>query len=177
MIEWLVIGKILAPQGLKGEVRVYSYSDFAERFTQPGQRWLAHTELEPNQLLHLVSGRILPSKQNIYVVKFAEIQTCDRAAELRDLWMMVPRTQRPSLAPEEFHVPDLIGCLVYHHTSQAYIGEVIGVIAAGNDLLEIDTGTARILVPFVGAIAINVEISQKRIEILPPEGLLNSITP
>jgi len=33
-------GTITAPQGLDGEVRVYSNSDFPERFEQPGQRWL-----------------------------------------------------------------------------------------------------------------------------------------
>lgn len=176
MTEWLTIGKILSPQGIKGEVRVYSLSDFAERFTQPGQRWLGQPESEPDQVLHLVSGRILPSNPNIYVVKFAEIQTRDRATQLKDLCLLIPRTDRPTLAPNEYHVPDLIGCSVYHHHTQAYIGEVIGVITAGNDLLEIDTGKDQFLVPFVDAIAIQVEISTKRIEILPPDGLLNPKT-
>lgn len=52
--DWLEIGKIVAPQGLAGEVRVYPNSDFPERFEQPGQRWLlrpGETEPQPIELL------------------------------------------------------------------------------------------------------------------------------
>ncbi len=38
--ELLVVGKIVAAQGLRGELRVNPLSDFPERFTQAGPRWL-----------------------------------------------------------------------------------------------------------------------------------------
>jgi 16S rRNA processing protein RimM len=38
--EWIEIGTIVSPQGLNGELRVYSNSDFPERFLVPGKRWL-----------------------------------------------------------------------------------------------------------------------------------------
>ena len=43
MIEtdnWILIGKIVAPQGLKGDIRIKPSSDFPERFTKPGKRWI-----------------------------------------------------------------------------------------------------------------------------------------
>ena len=43
-IEWLEVGTITSPQGLKGELRVYPDSDFPERFTKPGIRWLKHPQ-------------------------------------------------------------------------------------------------------------------------------------
>ena len=38
--EFLVVGQVVAAQGLKGEVRILPASDFPQRFTEPGSRWL-----------------------------------------------------------------------------------------------------------------------------------------
>ena len=65
---WLVIGKIVSPQGLRGEVRVNPSSDFPERFLRPGDRWLQDESEEPKKI-QLNSGRRVPGKA-IYVVSF-----------------------------------------------------------------------------------------------------------
>ena len=38
--ELLVVGRVVGVQGLKGELRINPMSDFPERFTRPGRRWL-----------------------------------------------------------------------------------------------------------------------------------------
>ena len=38
--DWLSVGKIVGVHGLQGELRVNPASDFPERFTAPGPRWL-----------------------------------------------------------------------------------------------------------------------------------------
>ena len=58
---WLTIGRIVAPQGLRGEVRVNPSSDFPERFIKPGPRWLQAEEEEPLEM-ELKSGRQIPGK-------------------------------------------------------------------------------------------------------------------
>ena len=40
MTDWLVVGKITAPHGIDGKLKVKSLSDFEERFLKPGSRWL-----------------------------------------------------------------------------------------------------------------------------------------
>jgi 16S rRNA processing protein RimM len=60
------------------------------------------------------------------------------------------------------------------------IGTVVDVIAAGNDLLEVQlhqqderkNKSKKVLIPFVKAIAPVVDLEAKRIEITPPPGLL-----
>ena len=42
--ELLVVGRIVAAQGLKGELRVNPLSEFPERFTRPGRRWLSQRQ-------------------------------------------------------------------------------------------------------------------------------------
>ena len=53
--EWLVVGLITSPQGINGQIKVKSLSDFEERFTKPGKRWI-QKEYETPQELELISG-------------------------------------------------------------------------------------------------------------------------
>lgn len=175
--DWLEIGRIVAPQGLQGEMRVYPDSDFPERFVVPGPRWLLRpqaTELEATKLL---AGRFLTGK-GLYVVRLADIDTREQAEALRNTRLFVPMSDRPPLDENEFHVTDLIGLAVYHQITQVHLGTVTDVLPAGNDLLEVELchaetpKRARVLIPFVMEIVPVVDLQAKRIEILPPDGLL-----
>ncbi|MEH2238023.1 ribosome maturation factor RimM [Nostoc sp.] len=184
--NWLEIGKIVSPQGLSGELRVYPVSDFPERFQVPGKRWLlrsGETELQPIQLL---AGRYISNK-NLYVIKLAGVENCDQAEALRGCKLMVPASDRPQLGEDEYHVLDLIGLEVFMQASGELVGTVVDIIAAGNDLLEVKLHESfttdkqqitnhkkqkTVLIPFVEAIAPVVDLKSNRIEITPPPGLL-----
>jgi 16S rRNA processing protein RimM len=88
----------------------------------------------------------------------------------------------------EYHVLDLQNLEVFHQESGAYIGLLVDIIPAGNDLLvvrrpeetdmlmdEIGTKPKKkpdLLIPFVKEIVPVVDLTQKRVEITPPPGLL-----
>jgi 16S rRNA processing protein RimM len=191
--EWLEIGKIVAAQGLKGELRVYPNSDFPERFETPGKRWLLPPGGSEPQVVELVSGRYLQGK-GLYVIRLAGISDRNQAEALRDYRLMVPESDRPVLEADEFHVLDLIDLPVFDQATQTRIGVVKDVIPAGNDLLEVQldqpTGelsetsvgsqtsskskTTTVLIPFVKEIVPVVDLEQRRIEITPPPGLLDT---
>ena len=48
--DWLTVGKLVAAQGMGGELRINPSSDFPERFTKPGQRWLKEENTEPKAI-------------------------------------------------------------------------------------------------------------------------------
>jgi len=178
--EWLEIGKVVGVQGLRGEVRVYPNSDFPERFEQPGQRWLLRSGQTNPESIELLSGRYIAHK-GLYVVQFAEITDRAQAEQLRDARLLVPESDRPPLAEDEFHVLDLLGLEVFDQTTQHRIGTVVDVLPAGNDLLEVKLDELEpansqkqktVLIPFVMAIVPIVDLKQKRIEITPPPGLI-----
>lgn len=197
MSEWLEIGKIVAPQGLDGEVRVYSDSDFPERFEEPGQRWLLSPGESEPQGIELLAGRCI--NKRLYVVELAGVKNRNQAEALRGCLLMVPQSNRPQLGEDEYHVLDLIGLEVFNQLTQQVLGTVVDVIPAGNDLLEVKlwepqsttpttdlqvtTGKKRkpqskspkpktVLIPFVKEIAPIVDLQAGRIEIVPPPGLL-----
>jgi len=201
-LEWVEIGKIVAPHGIKGQVRVYPESDFPERFVVPGQRWLRRLgETEP-RAIYLEAGQYLPGK-GLYLVRLAGVGDRHQAEALRGSCLLVPMGDRPPLGEEEYHVLDLIGLEVFDQNTQALVGTVIDVLTAGNDLLEVrltahDTEAIQVsaggdpsesglrgdrpkkppksaLIPFVRAIVPIVDLEQRRIEITPPPGLVDKV--
>ncbi len=133
--DWLVIGRIVGAHGLNGHVKVYPESDFPERFTKPGDRWLKkpHSELT---LIRITSGRFLDGK-NQYLVKLEGIDHRDQAEDLRAAELLVPKSDRLRLSPGEFHVSDLIGLSVYLQADQSLLGTVTDLFTMGHDMLEV----------------------------------------
>ncbi len=173
--ELLVVGKVVAAQGLRGELRVLPLSDFPERFTKAGPRWLQRKEGIPRSV-HLKGGRQLPGKE-MYVVRLEGIDSREAAEALVGEQLMVRASDRPKLARGEFYLLDLVGLEVRLQESSAVIGHVRNLIHAGNDLLEVELSAERggrsILIPFVKAIVPTVELKDGWIGITPPPGLLD----
>ncbi|WP_017719011.1 ribosome maturation factor RimM [Kamptonema formosum] len=199
--NWLEIGKIVAPQGLDGEVRVYPSSDFPERFLEPGRRWLRRTGAGEPQPVELLGGRYIPGK-GLYVLQLAGIEDRNQAEALAGAVLLVPETDRPVLEEDEYHVRDLLGLQVFNQLTGQFIGTVVDVIPAGNDLLEVKlkespqavaaaaeedppapagkkgkpkpkpAAPATVLIPFVKEIVPVVDLSAGRVEVAPPAGLL-----
>ncbi len=172
-LEYLEIGKIVSAQGLKGEVRVYPTSDFPERFENPGVRWILYPNQPKPKSIELLSGRYLDGK-GLYVVRLAGVEDRTSAEALQGCKLLVSKLDRPELEAGEFHVDDLIGLPVYHQVTQELVGTVRNIFPAGHDLLEVDRASGSpVLIPFVEAIVPIVDLEQKRIEITPPEGLID----
>ena len=201
--ELLEVGTITSPQGLKGELRVYSESDFPERFTKAGTRWLQHPDTAAITEVQLKGGRAITGK-NLYVIKLEGVDYRDRAEAYRNYKLLVDKSDRPKLSKDEYHVADLVGTEVYHQETGENIGVVVDLYTAGNDLLEIRlhkqpetqpqqkrdlsqvsrrskrkkyrpkaNKPVTVFVPFVKEIVPVVNLREQRIEILPPDGLIN----
>ena len=76
--EWLTVGRVVGAQGLKGDLRINPSSDFPERFTRPGPRWLQAGTGRPHQEVALIRGRQLPGK-SLFVVHFEGVETAAEA--------------------------------------------------------------------------------------------------
>lgn len=133
--EWLLIGRIVGAHGLNGHVKVYPESDFPERFTQPGDRWLKKPNGEPVPV-KITSGRYLDGKSQ-YLVKLEGVNFRDQAEDLRKAELLVKESDRLALDPGEFHVADLIGLTVVLQADKSVLGTVSDVYTTGHDMLEV----------------------------------------
>ena len=169
--KWMSIGKIVAPQGLKGDIRIKPSSEFPERFTKPGKRWIQKTNELPTEI-NLKRGTLIPGK-SIYVLSLKEVSNRSSAEKIVGWKLVIPIDSRPKLGQDEYHYFDLIGLEARKGSKKTLIGYVTDLIKGGNDLLEIELLEGKkVLVPFVKEIIPEIEIKEKWLLIDPPPGLL-----
>ena len=172
--EWLVVGKIISSHGIKGALKVKSLSDFSERFTKPGRRWLQFQSDKP-VLYNLISGYKKPGK-NIFIISLDKIQDKDSAEKLREYKLLVKSNSIPKLNKEEYHLNQLVNLTVKikQENKIKTIGEVINLLNENYNLLEIKIykNNKIILIPFVKEIVPIIDLQKSFILINPPKGLL-----
>jgi 16S rRNA processing protein RimM len=189
--KWLEIGTIVAPQGLQGELRVLSVSDFPERFQKRGIRGIQAPQGGEIREIALRGGRYIPDK-NMYIIRLEGIENREQAEALRGYKLWANKSEKPRLEADEYHVSDLVNLEVYHHLTGEKIGVVVDILWAGNDILAVQLeanlpslnkkkpsadSAATALVPFVKEIVPLVDLEGRRIEIAPPPGLLEINSP
>ena len=172
--EWLIVGLIKSPHGINGKIQVKSLSDFEERFTKPGIRWLQKENETPREF-ELTSGFKKPGKES-FIVTFKRINDRNQAENLKGYKVLVKKNSIPQLNEEEFHLTELINLKVkiLENNQLNIIGKVINLENEKNNLLVIKLlkNNKAIFIPFVKEIVPVVDIKNKFIIITPPSGLL-----
>jgi 16S rRNA processing protein RimM len=173
--DYLVVGRIGRPHGLKGEVSVEPRTDEPERRFANGSvlRTERHRPGAPTAAELTVrdhrwhSGRLL--------VTFEEITGRDAAEEARGTVLVVPvdPAETPE-DPEEFYDHQLVGLSVEDPEGRP-VGTVLAVEhGAGQDLLHIEVDGQDVLFPFVAALVPVVDVPGGRIVVDDRPGLLRS---
>ena len=172
--EWLFVGIITSSHGVKGELKVKSLSDFSERFTKPGKRWLQIDKEEPT-LHNLNSGYKKPGKE-LFIISLEKIKDKNSAEKLKNHKLLVESDNIPKLKEEEFHLNQLLNLTVKIQQDDQIkiIGEVIDLLNEQNNLLKIKIyeNNKNVLIPFVREIIPIVDLKKNFILINPPKGLL-----
>jgi len=163
--EYLLLGKVTRPFGIRGEVRVHTYNPFSET--------LEHLD---SLLLRSKDGKIQEFKiaqirihQNFYLVHFEGINDRDLAESLRDREILVRKDQLGRLKQGEFYWFELIGLAAVSESGNE-IGKVIAIeetnpYLGGNDILVINAEGGEILVPFTEKQVKKVDLKAKKIVI------------
>ena len=172
--EWMIVGLITSPQGVNGKIKVKSLSDFQERFTKPGKRWLQKGNETPKEF-ELTSGFKKPGKES-FIITFKEIKNRDQVENLKGYKILVKIDSIPKLNKEEFHLTQLVNLQVkiLENNKLHIIGKVINLENEKNNLLVIQLlkNNKEVLVPFVKEIVPVIDIKNKFIIVSPPVGLL-----
>ena len=164
MADRICVARIGAAHGLRGEVRLNSFTADPVAVTQYG----ALMTEDGTRAFEIESYR--PGK-GFLVVRFKGISDRTTAEQLTNLDLYVPRDRLPAPAPDEFYHADLIGiCAVGEDGNQ--IGTVVAIHDFGaGDLLEIrpQAGGPSVMLPFTEAVVPWIDIAGGRIVVVPPE--------
>lgn len=165
----VTIARILRPRGRVGEVAAEILTDVPERLTRLTSVFLAPENGGLPEREAAVRRCWLHKGQAIF--HFAGTDSIDEAERLRGLLVQVPMEQRIALPAGKYFVDDLIGC-------EVVAGERIGVVRdvafdTGTPVLVIESPRGEVLIPFAEDICRRVDVRARRIELAPPEGLLD----
>ena len=136
----ILVGKIVAPQGIRGEVRVQS---FAEK-TMDFQKFNVHSNRFADGDFKFV--RAVPNS-NVVIAKIRGVDDRNAAEALRGTELFINRDALPDLNTNEYYQADLIGFAVVRDGVQIGNVDCFQNYGAG-DIIELDNGD---MVSFVGA--------------------------
>lgn len=164
-MEKILIGKITSAVGLKGEVKVYNYSDSVEIYENTPEIFVDDERMK-------VLG--VRTQKNMVILRLAGIVDRNAAEKARGREIFVTEEDLPELPEGEYYVRDLIGMTVVT-TDGETLGEVSDVIQnTAQDLFEVRMDSGRkVLIPRVDAFVKDIDAQQRRICVQLQEGLLD----
>jgi 16S rRNA processing protein RimM len=173
---WVLLARIVRPQGRRGEVLADIFTDFPERFTQRKRLFLRPpTGAQLNAMREVKVESHWLHKGRV-VLKFSQVDSIPDAENLRGFEVVIPREERMPLEGEAVYVSDLLGVRVIDVSRGAEdAGEITDVEpeGAGPAMLVIRTPSGdELLIPFVRAYLRKIDLEAKRLEMELPVGLL-----
>jgi len=162
-----VIGTVLKPQGIRGELKIKSISPYPERFQKLKKVFISKDKVESFiiESVHLTGEFVFLKLSNVNDRTSAEV--------LRGCELLVDESELIDLKSDEYFVHDLIGCKIYTEEDH-YIGELIQIMEAGsNDVYIVRNKTGdEILIPAIADVVKQIDIQNKIIRIHLLEGLI-----
>ena len=162
-MEIIKLGKITAPQGIKGEVRVYPYTDKPTRFSE------IEAVLLNGRRCRIERARYM---KNMAVLKLEGINDRNAAESVRNRELLLPREELWEQPEDTYFVDDLVGCAVVSGD-----GTPVGTLKTihsrpAQDLYEIEKPDgSTFLLPAVKEFVRYVDIENRTITIHLIEGL------
>lgn len=157
--DWVVMGRIAAPFGIKGWVKVQPFSE------------------DPGTLMDFESWRVgRDERQRIYpveavqghgkalIAKLAGIDDREAAFALRGQEISLARSDLPSPEEGEYYWSDLIGLRVINRQG-VELGKVDSLMESGANDLLIVKGAREHLIPFIAAFIGKVDVAGGTIEV------------
>ena len=163
-LEFITIGKILAPWGIRGKLKVEVVTDFPQRFALYSQIYIKR------QPMTIDSTEWHKRKA---IIKLNSVDSIEQAQRLKGQPVEIHHSQLKSLPEGQYYHFQLIGLEVW--TTQ---GELLGNIteilaAASNDNYVISSAKGEILIPAVEDVIKSIDLDKRRLVIEAIDGLLS----
>lgn len=159
--ELVIIGKVVAPHGVRGDVRVIPLTDFPDRFLN------MKSVLVGDQRLPIESAKF---HKQFLILKFRGLDDRNSVEQLRGSLLQVQKKDAVPLEEGRYYVFDIVGMSVYTADGRLE-GVITDVISTGsNDVYVVERqGGRALLVPALKKIVASIDVAGKRMVIQNPE--------
>jgi 16S rRNA processing protein RimM len=165
--ELLLIGKLAAASGIKGELKLYHYSGDRENLKGLSELYVENVSYKA-ELIRFAS--------KVAIIRLDGVETRNDAELLVGREVYIEADSLPPLPDDSFYVRDLIGMDVYDFGGRG-IGEFVGVVKdiidnpAHDILLITDVNDKEYMLPLVDAFVLDIDEERRIIKANIPDGL------
>lgn len=161
-MQKLKLGKIIGAVGLRGEVRVYPYTDYKEKFEEMPY-------VMTDRGIHYEIERVRYIK-NTVIIKLKGVDDRNMSEALKEEYLYVFKKDAPPLELDSYYIHDLIGLRAENEDGKM-LGHLSDVIQnSAQDIYEVETPEGKkILIPAVEEFIreIDLEKGKMRIKLIP----------
>lgn len=163
-MEKIKVGKIINVVGLKGELKVYHYSDYKERFEELSKVYIENMEYKITGVRYM---------KEIVILKLKGVNERTEAEKLKGKEIFFNKDEARILPEGSFYITEIIGLNVEDEKGNR-IGIVSDVIQnTSQDLYEIEKeDKSKFLIPAVEEFILNIDLTTMTMRVKLIEGLL-----
>ena len=168
-MNYFNVGKIVNTQGLQGEMRVLSVTDFAEERFKKGNILALFDKKDQFVMdVEIASHRKV---KNFDIIKFKGMYHINDIERFRAFTLKVREEDLTDLEDGEFYYHEIIGLEVYEH--DVLLGRIKEILQPGaNDVWVVKRkGKRDLLLPYSPPVVLGIDIEQGRVDVEIPEGL------
>lgn len=159
----IIVGRIIGPWGLRGDVKIHSLTDIPSRFS-------------PGSILQIGSRSVKVDRsrsgKNNLIIKLDAVNDRTEAEAIRGLPLTIPKQEIKSLPKGAYYHFQIIGIGVWNDQGE-YLGKVSEIIPTGNNdvyVIKNDENEA-MLIPAIKSVILNVDTQNEKMRVKVPEGL------
>jgi 16S rRNA processing protein RimM len=164
-----LLGYVIKPHGLKGEVIVHLDVDFPEKYKNLESAFISKNK---EKILIPFFIEKIQINQNKATIKFEDIDSIEQAEAMLSQELFLPLTSLPPLTGNQFYFHEIIDYLVIDE-EKGLLGEVKDVYNLPNqDLIAMIYQEKEVLIPINDHTILGVDRLNKKLHVTLPDGLL-----
>ena len=163
---YTIIGVITNTHGIRGQVKVFPYTDDNNRYKLLNKVYIGDEKLE----VHVNEVSFF---KNLIIVGFKEFNNINQIIKFKDMGIYILDDDRMPLDDNRYYISDLVGLSVLDNKGNK-LGVLTEVLQGGaNDVYVVKGEKASGMVPAVKEFIIEVNIPKGYVEIKPIEGMFD----
>ena len=168
-IDHAMIGEIIKPHGIQGEVKIYPYSEQPENFKNYSEIVLQRPAAGETETYKVVKCRI---QGKLALLQLEGVATREAAENLKGSRIWLKRIDLPALGADEYYWHQLKGLLVVTDSGQE-VGRASKLFSSlDHDVMVVAGGGHEYMIPVQQDIIKRIDKQGGKIIISPPPGLL-----
>lgn len=167
--NFVLVGKVAKPHGIKGELKIFPYSGQPEDFTFFKEILLSHSDKSEGKAFTVTRSR---GQGKFAILKLDGVEGRDASESFSGQEVWASKETLPPLEDDEFYWHEMVGLQVVTDAGRQ-LGTVTSLFASGAQDILVITGTGQeYLIPAQNEFIVTVDNETNTLVVSLPAGLL-----